>query len=296
MKFLLSYSILSSSLQRLILSNSLRAQKSAEDEGCTMALNNLRSKVIELRNEGLGKDKILISLVNKVWEDEANYKAKAEAQKTEIEDLRRQLAEAKENCALAHANREISEYWKNKLEKNVEELRESKERCFDKSLDCMKKLKTSFAKVGAYSAEENFIRGDPEGVVEWISEEVEAFEEILSDRGDVCAFSGARGISAILEKARCDHVKAMAQAEAAFFVDDTKDPSAEATLMDEKFYNDVWVNGGRELAHEIIKKSEKDTHDTRAEAKRAEEAAERERRIGIFFWFFSFNTCFAASN
>jgi hypothetical protein len=296
MKFLLSYSILSSSLQRLILSNSLRAQKSAEDEGCTMALNNLRSKVIELRNEGLGKDKILISLVNKVWEDEANYKAKAEAQKTEIEDLRRQLAEAKENCALAHANREISEYWKNKLEKNVEELRESKERCFEKSLDCMKKLKTSFAKVGAYSAEENFIRGDPEGVVEWISEEVEAFEEILSDRGDVCAFSGARGISAILEKARCDHVKAMAQAEAAFFVDDTKDPSAEATLMDEKFYNDVWVNGGRELAHEIIKKSEKDTHDTRAEAKRAEEAAERERRIGIFFWFFSFNTCFAASN
>jgi hypothetical protein len=45
------------------------------------------------------------------------------------------------------------------------------------------------------------------------------------------------------------------------------------------------VNGGRELAHEIIKKNEKDTHDARAEAKRAEEAAERERRICIIFWF-----------
>ena len=56
-------------------------------------------------------------------------------------------------------------------------------------MDCVKKLKTSFAKVGAYSAEENFIQGDPEGVVEWISGEAEAFEEILSDRGDVCAFS-----------------------------------------------------------------------------------------------------------
>jgi organic hydroperoxide reductase OsmC/OhrA len=77
-----------------------------------MALNNLRSEVIELRNEGLEKDKILISLVNKVKEDKANYKVQAEAQKTEIEDLRRQLAEAKENCALAQANREISEYWK----------------------------------------------------------------------------------------------------------------------------------------------------------------------------------------
>jgi hypothetical protein len=27
-------------------------------------------------------------------------------------------------------------------------------------------LKTSFAKVGAYSSEEKFIRGDPEGVID----------------------------------------------------------------------------------------------------------------------------------
>jgi hypothetical protein len=63
-----------------------------------------------------------------------------------------------------------------------------------------------------------------------------------------------------------------------------------------KFYNDVWVNGGREMAHEIIKKSEKDTHDARAEAKRAEEVAERDRHIGIIFWFFSFGTSVMASS
>jgi hypothetical protein len=234
--------------------------------------------------------------VNKVKEDKANYNAQAEAQKTEIEDLWRQLAEAKENYALAQANQEISEYWKNKLEKNVIELRESKEKCFEKSLDCVKKLKTSFSKVGAYSSKENFIRGDPQGVIECISGEAEAFEEILNDRRDICAFFGARGISAILEKAGCDHVKAIAQAEAAFSIDDMKDPSTEATLTGEKFYNDVWVNGGRELAHEIIKKNEKDTHDARAEAKRAEEAAERERLKVLFFGFFNLGTCFVASN
>ena len=81
----------------------------------------------------------------------------------------------------------------------------------------------------------------------------------MSDRGDVCAFSGAWGISAILEKVGCDHIKTMAQAKAAFSVDDTKDPSAEATLVGGKFYNDVWVNGGREMAHEIIKKKVKKT-------------------------------------
>jgi hypothetical protein len=135
--------------------------------------------------------------------------------------------------------------------------------------------------VGVYSNENNFIRGDPEGVIEWISREAEAFEEILSDRGDVCAFSGARGISAILEKAGCEHVKTLAQAEAAFSVDDTKDPSAETSLIGGKFYTDIWANGGREMTHEIMKKSEKDIHDTREAARRAEEAAERDRWICI---------------
>jgi hypothetical protein len=268
-------------LQGLILSNALRAQKNIEDEGCTMALNNLRSEVIELRNEGLEKDKILISLVNKMKEDEASPKVQAEAQKSEIEDLRKQLAEAKLKCAVAEADRDASEYWKNYFEKIVAELRVSKERCFEKSVECVKKIKTSFANVGAYSNEDNFIRGDPEGVIEWISGEAKAFEEILSDRGDVCAFSSARGVAAVLEKAGCSHVKTLAHAEATFSVDDTKDPSAEASLIGRKIFTDIWENGGRGMAHEIMKKSEKDIHDAREATKEAQKAAELERRIGI---------------
>jgi hypothetical protein len=64
-------------------------------------------------------------------------------------------------------------------------------------------------------------------------------------------------------------------------VNDTKDPSAKASLMGGIFFTDIWANGGREMAHKIMKKSEKDIHDTRAAAKQAEEAAERKRRIGI---------------
>jgi hypothetical protein len=268
-------------LQGLILSNALRAQKSVEDEGCTIALNNLRSEVIELRNEGLEKDKILNSLVNKIKEDEATSKAQAEAQKCEIEDLRKQLAEAKLKCAIAEADRDASDYWKNYWEKTVVELRSSKERCYEKSVECVEKIKTSFANVGTYSSEDNFIRGDPEGPIEWISSEAEAFEEILNDRGDVCAFSGARGIAAILEKSCCDHVKALAQVEATLSIDDTKDPSAEASLVGGKSFTGIWENGGRGMAHEIIKKSEKDTHDAKEATKAAEKAAELERRIGI---------------
>jgi hypothetical protein len=106
------------------------------------------------------------------------------------------------------------------------------------------KIKTSFTNVGAYSSEDNFVRGDPEGPIEWICNEAEAFEEILSDRGDVCAFSGARGVAAILEKAGCEHVKTLAQAETALSIDDTKDPSVEASLVGGKFFTDIWENGG----------------------------------------------------
>jgi hypothetical protein len=84
-----------------------------------MALNNLRSEVIELRNEGLEKDKILNSLLNKIKEDEATSKAQAEAQKCEIEDLHKQLAEAKLKCAIAEADRDASDYWKNYWKKQL---------------------------------------------------------------------------------------------------------------------------------------------------------------------------------
>jgi hypothetical protein len=192
-------------LQGLILSNALRAQKSAEDEGYTMALNNLRSEVIELRNEGLEKDKILNSLINKIKEDEATSKAQAETQKREIENLRKQPAEEKLKCAIAEADRDASDYWKNHWEKTTAELRSSKERCYEKSIECVGKVKTRFASVGAYSNEDNFVLGDPEGPIDWINGEAEAFEEVLSGHGDVCVFLGARGIAAILEKAGCEH-------------------------------------------------------------------------------------------
>ena len=74
--------------QGLILSNALRAQKNAEDESYTIALGNLQSEVIELRNEALEKDKILFSLVDKVKEYEAKFNNQSENYKAEIEDLR----------------------------------------------------------------------------------------------------------------------------------------------------------------------------------------------------------------
>jgi hypothetical protein len=61
----------------------LRAQKNAEDESCMIALGNLQSEVIKLRNEAKEKDKILLSMVDKVKKDDAKFNTQCEAYKAE---------------------------------------------------------------------------------------------------------------------------------------------------------------------------------------------------------------------
>jgi hypothetical protein len=79
-----------------------------------------------LRNEALEKDKILVSLVDRLKSNEAKFNAQSEAHKVEVEDLQKKHAEANEDFELVKAKQEISEWTSARLEKNVEELRESK--------------------------------------------------------------------------------------------------------------------------------------------------------------------------
>jgi hypothetical protein len=76
-------------------------------------------------------------------------------------------------------------------------------------------------------------------------------------------------------------VKSLAQTEATLSIEDIKDPSAEASLVGGKFFTDIWENGGREMAQEIIRKSEKGIHDAREVAEATEKTADLERQIGI---------------
>jgi hypothetical protein len=55
-----------------------------------------------------------------------------------------------EDFEVAKAKKEISEMETARVHKNIEELQDSREKCFKVSMDCARKLKDSFAKVGAY--------------------------------------------------------------------------------------------------------------------------------------------------
>jgi hypothetical protein len=91
MVFLTVISCLFVFFQGLILSKALKAQKDAEDESCKVALGNLRSEVISLRNKALERDRILLSLVEKLKSSKASIAAQAKAHRAKVEELKRKL-------------------------------------------------------------------------------------------------------------------------------------------------------------------------------------------------------------
>jgi hypothetical protein len=125
----------------LILSKALKAQKDAEDESCKIALGNLHSEIISLRNETLEKDKILLSLVEKLKSSEASLAAQAESHKAEVEELKKKVTNANEKFEVEVVKHEICKIERSRAQKNCDELRAAKEKCYEISLECAKKLK-----------------------------------------------------------------------------------------------------------------------------------------------------------
>jgi hypothetical protein len=132
----------------------LKAQKDAEDESTQIAFGNLRSKVITLRNEALEKDKILLSLVERLKSSEARLSSLSEANqrikeferkqekdvkriadleyalsiqvglhRSEVQGLEKKLDEVTETFNVEQTKREISDMEQLRVQKFFEELR-----------------------------------------------------------------------------------------------------------------------------------------------------------------------------
>jgi predicted RNase H-like nuclease (RuvC/YqgF family) len=112
--------------QGLILSKALKAQKDAEDERCRIALGNLHSEVITLRNKSLEKHKILLPLVDRLKSSKAKLSAQAEAHEAEVQELKRKVDEATEKFEVEVVKHEICEIKRSRAHKNVDELRAAK--------------------------------------------------------------------------------------------------------------------------------------------------------------------------
>jgi hypothetical protein len=66
--------------------------------------------------------------------------------------------------------------------------------------------------------------------------EIDAFEGILSTRGDYYMWIGAQIAASMLEKAGHEHVKNISHSDFKISIDDIRQPSTEASSMGKRFF------------------------------------------------------------
>jgi alanine racemase len=132
----------------------------------------MRSEVMTLRNEALDKDKILLSLVERLKSSEARLSSLSEVEqkmkesekkkeidakriadleyalsiqvglhRSEVQGLEKKLDEITEDFNVEQTKHEISDTERLRVQKNVEELRQTKEECYNVAIECCNKLK-----------------------------------------------------------------------------------------------------------------------------------------------------------
>jgi uncharacterized protein (DUF342 family) len=114
--------------QGLIPSKALKAKKDVEDESNQITIGNLCLEVITLRNEALEKDKILLSLVERLKSSEARLSSLSKAEQRLKEFKEKQQKDAKRIADLEYALSVQVELHRSKvqgLEKKLDEVTEN---------------------------------------------------------------------------------------------------------------------------------------------------------------------------
>lgn len=145
------------------MSKDFKAKKDAKDESTRIAFGNLRSKINELPHQVGEKEIILNTLANEMIEDRADFKKLYEAKddkisklEVEMSTLKEKFDEVSEKFEVEIAKCEMAEVERDRVQKNVNKLQDSKEQCFSIAVECCEKLRNMFASVGAFSSEEEF--------------------------------------------------------------------------------------------------------------------------------------------
>jgi predicted RNase H-like nuclease (RuvC/YqgF family) len=93
--------------------------------------------------------------VERLKSSEASLVAQAEAHKAEVEELKKKVAEADEKFEVEAVKHEICEIERSRAQKNCDELRASKEKCYEISLECARKLKATLLELGHFPLSKN---------------------------------------------------------------------------------------------------------------------------------------------
>jgi hypothetical protein len=98
------------------------------------------------------------------------------------------------------------------------------------------------------SRKTEYADGNLLGTLKCITNEVDAFEEVMSNHGEYCALVASRGTTLILEKTGCTHVKTIRKVKFGISVNDITSSAREAMNAASWFITLIWTKGGKEIA------------------------------------------------
>jgi hypothetical protein len=106
----------------------------------------------------------------------------------------------------------------------------------------MKKILSS---IGTASRASSYASGDTGGVFAWTEKELRELEAIIDARSAYCTMIGSRGMTSVLEKTGCDHIKAVGKPDFSPSIEDIKMPSKNIHNEAKRFFFEIWNKGGR---------------------------------------------------
>jgi predicted nuclease with TOPRIM domain len=235
----------------MLLSKALKMQHDSEDRKHEVIVKGLEDKIKEFEDSLKEKDILLQTAEGSLAEVQSqNAKLSEEldeARKLLDESSRRFNRETKELKAKVKAETERN----SKLHEAFENLRN---KCADFATRCANRLKGIFNSVGAASEEINPSVEDIPGAFDYIENEVEALDEVITGHGDFCALVASRGTTVAFMKAGCTHAKAVNRPTFNLSTSDIVDIPAEARSIGNRFITQIWAKGRCELAGDEARK------------------------------------------
>lgn len=111
--------------------------------------------------------------------------------------------------------------------------------CFGAASRCCDYLKKIFSSTGATSGGISYASGDVGGALSWAKKELGELEGVINARGDYCAMIGSRGMAFMLEKAGCEHIKAVSRTDFSIDIKGIKKPSKEVLNAMKQFFVEI---------------------------------------------------------
>jgi hypothetical protein len=131
------------------------------------------------------------------------------------------------------------------LQKSLKYLQE---KCLGFGTRCIQRLRQVFNSVGASSEKFKPSVEDLPGTLDHIEGEVDALDEIIAGHGDFCALLASRGTAVAFMKASCTHGNIVNRPNFSLSPADLDNILGLARSIGNRFVNQIWAQGGRDLA------------------------------------------------